>query len=431
MNRAPRRPVCPPALLGAMLLACLPACSDGPLLPDNQCVSGWPDPGEPFEPAAPLAGVTPGIAWRTPLGSSINDWLLLTDDRIALTAASSLYLLDHDGALLRRRSSAAFENVTSAVADDDGNFYFAGHSVYSVDPDGELRWLTPLPGEDGRYPRAVGRLVREPGGDLYFGASDGHLYAVGGDGGALRWRTRLTGDGQRPPAVLGGVGDAVLAIARDGAPQAQLWNTATGAPMAHFVGPGGEHHGAMFGRRLGIVTQRLEDRGGAYPWMHISVLDSCSRERWHLPARRPQWPALIGPDDQLFVVERDDVEDSPTFVSVYDVDGKRVAGPVAMPPPWGIGADGTIYAVACDSSGYDGPSRLHAYDSALEEQWMLPLGDSCPMAGPVINAGGRMFFAWYFERVAEIVAVQTASPGVARTSWPVRRHDARGTGWLD
>jgi hypothetical protein len=431
MNHPERRPSCPPALLGAMLLACLAACGDGPLLPDNQCVSGWPDPGEPFEPAAPLAGVTPGVVWRTPLGSSINDWLLLTEDRIAMTTTSSLYLLDHEGTLLRRRSSAAFENVTSAVADDDGNFYFVGHSVYSVDPDGELRWLTPLPGADGRYPRGVGRLVREPGGDLYFGASDGHLYAVDGDDGALRWRTRLTGDGQRPPAVLGGVGDAVLAIARDGAPQAQLWNTATGAPMAHFVGPGGEHHGAMFGRRLGIVTQRMEDRGGAYPWMHISVLDSCARERWRIPATRPQWPVLIGPDDQLFVVERDDVEGSPTFVSVYDVDGKRVAGPAAMPPPWGIGADGTIYAVACDSSGYDGPSRLHAYDAALEEQWMLPLGDACPMAGPVINASGRMFFAWYFERAAEIVAVQTASPGLARTSWPVRRHDARGTGWLD
>lgn len=414
-----------------VLLACLaPACSDGPLLPENQCVRGWPEAAR-FEPAASLAGVTPGVVWRTPLGSSINDWLLLTDTRLAFTAGGSLYLLDHEGALLGRRSSAAFESVTSAVADDDGNFYFVGHSVHSVDPDGALRWLTPLPGESGRYPRATGRLVRDPGGDLYFGATDGHLYAVDGDDGALRWRTRLTGDGQRPPAVLGGAGDAVLAIARDGSPQAQLWNTATGAPMAHFVGRGGEHHGAMLGRSLGIVTQRMEDRGGAYPWMHISVLDSCSRERWQIPARRPQWPALVGPDDQLFVVERDDVEGSPTFVSVYDVDGERVAGPVAMPPPWGIGADGTIYAVACDSSAYDGPSRLHAYSPALEEQWMLPLGDACPVAGPVIDADGRLYFAWYFERTAEIVAVQTASPGIARTSWPVRRHDARGTGWLD
>ncbi|HWN66815.1 MAG TPA: hypothetical protein VNM90_04195, partial [Haliangium sp.] len=99
--------------------------------------------------------------------------------------------------------------------------------------------------------------------------------------------------------------------------------------------------------------------------------------------------------------------------------------------PWGIGADGTVYAVACDSSGYEGPSRLHAYDAGLGELWSLPLGDACPMAGPVIDARGRLYFAWFIDGGAEIVAVQTASPGLAETSWPVRRHDARGAAWLD
>jgi outer membrane protein assembly factor BamB len=409
--------------------AALPACKDD--LPENQCVDGWPAAGEPFAAADPLAGVTPGIVWRTRLGASMGDWLLLTDDRLAFATGGSLYLLDHDGNLLRRRGSPAAETITSAVADRDGNFYFAGHSVYSVDRDGELRWLAPLPGDDGIFPRATGRMVMSPDEALFFGATDGHLYAVEGRDGALRWRRRLTADDQRPPAVLGGAGNAVLAIARDGEPTAQLWNTATGAPTAHFVGPDGERHGAMLGRSLGIVSQRMEDRGGPYPWMHVAVLDPCARERWRLPARRPQWPALIGPDDRLFMVERDDVEGSPTFVNVYDDAGARVAGPVEMPPPWGIGADGTVYAVACDSSGYEGPSRLHAYDAALGELWTLPLGDACPMAGPVIDARGRLYFAWYIDNGTEIVAVQTASPGIAATSWPVRRRDARGTGWLD
>jgi outer membrane protein assembly factor BamB len=418
--------------LAGLLGALLPACKDDPPPSGNQCVSDWPAAGEPFVPAAPLLGVRPRILWRTRAGSAANDALLLTGDRLAFTSGGSLYLLDHDGNVVRRRGGAAFEtSVTSAVADRDGNFYFVGHSVYSVDASGDFRWLAPLPGEDGLFPRGVGRLVHGRDGGLFFGATDGHLYAVEARDGALRWRTPLTAQGQRPPAVLGGAGNAVLAIARDGDPGPQLWNSATGAPMARFAGPAGDRHGAMFGRRLGIVTQRMEDRGGPYPWMHISVLDACAGERWQLAAERPQWPALIGPDDQLFVVERDDVENSPTFVSVYDIDGRRVAGPVAMPPPWGIGADGTIYAVACDSSGYEGPSRLHAYDAALEQQWMLPLGDACPMAGPVIDAEGRLYFAWHIDRGNEIVAVQTASPGLADTSWPVRRHDARGAAWLD
>lgn len=415
--------------LAGFMCTLLPACKDD--LPDNQCVGDWPAAAEPFAPAASLPGVTPAVLWRTRLGSSMGDWLLLTEDRVAFAAGASLYLLDHDGNLVRRRGSPAFEVITSAVADRDGNFYFAGHSVYSVDGAGDFRWLAPLPGDDGIFPRATGRMVMSPDNGLFFGATDGHLYAVEGKDGALRWRKRVTGDGQRPPAVLGGAGNAVLALARDGEPTAQLWNAGTGEPVAHFVGPDGERHGAMLGRRLGIVTQRMEDRGGPYPWMHVSVLDTCARERWHLAAERPQWPVLIGPDDQLFMVERDDVEGSPTFVSVYDHGGERVTGPVEMPLPWGIGADGTVYAVTCDSSGYDGPSRLHAYDAGLDELWSLPLGDACPMAGPVIDDQGRLYFAWYIDSGTEIIAVQTASPGIAATSWPVRRHDARGAAWLD
>lgn len=413
----------------AALAAMVSACKDD--LPANQCVEDWPAMGAPFVPADSLPGVTPGIVWRTRLGSGMGDWLLVTGERVAFAAGGSLYLLDRDGNYLRRRGSPAFESITSAVADADGNFYFAGHSVYSVDANGDFRWLAPLPGDDGIFPRATGRMVMSPDDGLFFGATDGHLYAFDGAAGALRWRTRVTADNQRPPAVLGGAGNAVLAIARDGDPRAQLWNATTGAPTAHLVGPDGERHAAMFGRGLGIVSQRMEDRGGPYPWMHVSVLDTCARERWHIAATRPQWPVLIGPGEQLFMVERDDVEDSPTFASVYDQDGARVAGPVAMPPPWGIGADGTVYAVACDSGGYDGPSRLHAYDAALNELWTLPLGDACPMAGPVIDEQGRLYFAWYIDDGAEIIAVQTASPGIAATSWPVRRRDARGTGWLD
>jgi hypothetical protein len=38
-------------------------------------------------------------------------------------------------------------------------------------------------------------------------------------------------------------------------------------------------------------------------------------------------------------------------------------------------------------------------------------------------AGGRRFDV-------EIVAVQTPLPGLARSGWPMPRHDAAGTGWL-
>ncbi|WP_428267545.1 PQQ-binding-like beta-propeller repeat protein [Haliangium sp.] len=422
----------------AALIASAVGCGDGPLLPSNRCVAGWPgaageegEAGPRFVPAPPLDGVEPGVLWTSRVTTAgVNDWLLLNGDRVAFAAGGSLYLLDRDGNYLGRTSSTGREGVTSAVVGRDGNFYMVGYSVYSVSPDGDLRWVTPLPDDDGRFPRARGRLVADPGGGLYFGADDGYLYAVEAADGRLRWRTRVSGDGERPPAVMTGGGDAVVAIARDGGPKPQLYSTATGEPIAHFDGPRGERFVAMFGRDLGIVTQRMEDRGGAYPWMHITVLDACAHERWRIDAQRPQWPALIGADDRLYVTERDDVEGSATFTSVYDVDGARVAGPVATATPWGLGADGTLYAVACDSSGYDGPSRLYAYDQDLNQQWMLPLGDACPMVGPVIDDQGRLYLGWYRDRATEIIAIQTRSPGLADTSWPTRRRDPRGTGWL-
>ena len=102
-----------------------------------------------------------------------------------------------------------------------------------------------------------------------------------------------------------------------------------------------------------------------------------------------------------------------------------------MPIPWAIGADGTVYAVACDSPGMDGPSRLHAYGPDLRQRWMLPLGQACPTAGPVIEPDGRLYFTWYRDRTTEVVAVQTDSPGLAATSWPTRRRDARGAAWVE
>lgn len=420
-------------LLAASLVIAAGACKDDPPLAANRCVSGWPSAGE-FRPAPALDVAAPAILWRTRVtGAAVNDWLVVTDDRVAFTAGGSLYQLDRDGNYLHRRGSVGRERVSSVAVDADGNFYFVGYSVYSVDSAGEFRWIQPLPERSdspGNYPRAQGRLVSDGRGGLYFGANDGFLYAAAMDTGEVRWRTEVTGAGERPPAPVGGVSHGLLAIAPDGDPNPQLWDTASGRPLAHFLGPTGDRYGAMFGRELGIVTQRMEDRGGAYPWMHISVLDECSRERWQVPATRPQWPVLIGPGEQLFVVERDDIEHSDTFVSIYQPDGARATGPVQMPPPWAIGADGTIYAVACDSSGYDGPSRLYAYSAALEPLWTLPLGEACPMAGPVIDADGRLYFSWYSESGTEVVAIQTASPGLADTSWPLRRGNNQGTGWL-
>lgn len=411
-------------------------CQQPPKTLASKCVDDWPA-ARSFTPADSL-DVEPEIVWQARVtGSPTSANMLWNGRHVAFTANARLYALDSSGAMMVRRPSAGLEGLGSGAVDAEGNYYVVGASVYSFDPDGELRWIVPLSSYSDKAgwesPRATGRLVLAPDGSLYFGASDGYLYGVDIRDGSLRWRSKVSdpASGQRAPVVVAGVGNAIMGISRTGTWQPGLWNRETGEAMAFFSSQDGERYGRMIGARIGIVTERFEDRGGAYPWMQITALDRCSRPRFTLTAERPQWPVLIGPGDQLYVVERDDVEGSPTFVSVYSPDGVRVKGPVAMAIPWAIGADGTIYGVACDTPGVDGPSRLHAYNAELEEQWMLPLGDSCPTAGPIIDDSGKLYFVWYRDLASEVVTVQTTSPGLADTAWPIRRHDVRGAGWVE
>jgi outer membrane protein assembly factor BamB len=416
------------------LLALLAACKGPPREFTNKCAPGWPAPTAPA-PAAPLAGVTPGILWRTPLTLGVtNDWILVGPEKIALTAGARLYLLDKQGNYLGGRTSAAFEGVSSAVVDDEGNYYFVGQNAYSTDADGTLRWLVPLDGARADAPGAGRSSALSPAGVMIVGASDGALYGISTADGARVWRREVAQEGERAPVVKAGIGGAVIAVTRgkDGAARPQLFDAATGEPLAWWASDEGERHGVFAAPALGIVTQRMEDKGGPYPWMHVSVLDECSREKWTIPAARPQWPVLVGPGDRLFMVERDDETGSATFVSVYDPAGARVLGPVAAAPPWALGADGTVYGLECDSEGHDGPSRLIAYDGAtLGETWRLELGASCPSAGPVIDAEGRLYFTWFIDGATEVVAVQTTSPGLATdAAWPARGRDVRGTRWV-
>ena len=419
------------AALSPLVVLLLASCQGPPRTLLNACVEDWPDEREPFTPAPAIDEVTPEILWSQRItGTPPNDTLILAQDHVLLGASSRLYSVERATGAVSRVTSGGRESITTAAIDDQGQRYFAGFSMYSVTPDGEYRYIVPLSPDPLQPVRARGRMIQDPDGVLFFGTDDGYLYAVEPSDGSVRWKRQASKSGERRPIVVGGIGDALLAFSPDGTWRPQLWNRHTGEPMAWFTSEDGERHGAMIGATLGIVTQRFEDRGGSYPWMHISVLDRCSKERFSVPATRPQWPVLIGPGDHLYVVERDDIPGSDTFVSVYAPDGMRAAGPTRMPIPWAIGADGTIYAVSCDSEGVEGPSRLHAYSADLEERWMLPLGDACPMSGPVIDDSGRLFFAWYRDRGTEIVAVQTPSPGLARTSWATRRGDERATGWV-
>jgi outer membrane protein assembly factor BamB len=407
------------------------ACENPPATVANRCVDEWPasPPGE-GSLAQPIGGVTPGtIVWhRAVTHNVIRGQLLWTPDLLYMTGGGRIYLLDHAGHLQATHVTAGYEGVGSATVDDAGNVYYVGENVYSVDKQGNWRFITPI--DPATNPFAGGQILRRDD-TIFFTASDGDLYAVDTSTGMRLWRREVGKNIANPAAILGGVGNAILVITRGTSPSSKLYDVSTGAPIASFTTDKGDPtYGEMIGGTIGIVTERQDDTTGPYPWMHISALDPCSRPRWTIDPSRPQWPALIAPNDDLLVVERDDVQGSPTFVSRYSPDGTKVVASAPAAPPWAIGADGTIYGVTCDSPGYEGPSRLIAYDPSLHELWRLELGPSCPTTTPVIGDDGIMYFGRWVGDVTDLIAVQTSSPGLAKSGWPTRRHDALGTGWV-
>jgi outer membrane protein assembly factor BamB len=411
-----------------LVVGTLAACQGPPREVANQCIPAWPAARQVgFAPR--LTGKTPALLFHTPLTSGItSDWLVADQAHVAFTAGGRLYILDHDGTFIVSRGGLSAERVSSPLLLDDGAFAFAGASGYVVAADGSWRAVVPLP--PGPTPAAspsAGRLIASRLGRLYVGADDGSVLALEAATGVLGWRVPLAGAGERPPSVLGGIGGGLFVSAPDTARAPDVLDAATGAALQRFDG----ETVVMAGPTLGLVTQAQDEASLHYPWMHLGVRDPCGKLRWRLPAERPQWPVLVGAEDRLYVVERDDTPQSPTFVSVYAADGTRLVDDAPAAIPWALGADGTIYGLRCDSPGHEGPSRLTAYDQDLTERWHVDLGAICPHGGPIIDDQGRLFFTAFDGEWTSLYGVQTDSPGLLGSAWPVRRVDRRGTAWVE
>jgi outer membrane protein assembly factor BamB len=416
----------------ALAVLLLAACQGPPDGFANRCVEGWPA-AAPVTLAPPLGGVAAGtVKWGTVIsGSTAADGLALSGDRIVVGAGATTFFLDPaTGAVAARRSSRSFDRQAAPVVGPDGTIYTAGLSVAAMDTTGEYLWMTPL-ARGAITPNAGRHLLLSPDGVLFFTAGDGWLRAWSTETGQELWKREIGNSALGAATILAGVGNAVMVIRRHVDGEATtLHDTRTGLPLATWPGSPARH-GALLGREIGIVTRKMLPTDGPYPWMEIGVLDPCSRDKWTLPASRPQWPVLLGQDDELYVVERDDVPGSDTYVSVYGADGTRKLGPVHAAPPWVLGADGTVYGLSCDSGHPESPSRLHAYDPAFNELWRIELGDICPNGSAIIAPDGTLYFTQFAPSHTDVVAVQTASPGMLPSSWPTRRLNARATGWLE
>jgi hypothetical protein len=124
---------------------------------------------------------------------------------------------------------------------------------------------------------------------------------------------------------------------------------------------------------------------------------------------------------------------SPVWLEAYDTQGALVAGPVPGGRPVAVGADGTIYGLLCNEQDWTQPSSLVGYTPDFRETMRVDLNGYCPEEGVALSDDGVLYLVRGAPSPAgaEVVAVQTRSPGLARSSWPiVGKGDNGGTRWL-
>jgi hypothetical protein len=132
---------------------------------------------------------------------------------------------------------------------------------------------------------------------------------------------------------------------------------------------------------------------------------------------------------------------APDRIIAYDSTGKIVAGPAPSAGmaeassdaevPTFSGADGTTYTVLCHA-GNQLSTTVLAYDSQLAVLWQLDIGPGCPNGPGALTDDGMIYLTRPAQNnpTTELIAIQSTSPGLARSSWPTLRHDNRGTSWL-
>jgi hypothetical protein len=399
----------------------------------SRCIEDWPTAGG-AHPRKPSLNVDAGkVLWRINVGGSQSGDLsdggpVLSGDRIAFHASEWVYFVNKDGSVARQVSyNNAAERSSALVADLDGNVYYsAPGGLYSLDANGNLRWSlsSPVPPNVGEFASGIPPVLG-PDGVVYFATVDKSVGAYRTSDGKQLWsRPGPANDNINRPRVVGGGGKALFVAYEGLYPDARTdaLDTGDGTRLGSFVDP---TNGNSFTWYWGVW---LEGWTLGVAFANRYVFDICGNLSW---SSNPSGMATVAPGEILVygtIGQSGDV-----FLSHMDMLGNVIAGPApAEGGPIAAGADGTVYNFRCEDAATS-INRLLAYSYDLKELWRLDLGgNACKgMTGNVIlDDDGVMYFTRRGYLLTEVIAIQTASPGLADSSWPSLRHDNRGTAWL-
>jgi hypothetical protein len=95
-----------------------------------------------------------------------------------------------------------------------------------------------------------------------------------------------------------------------------------------------------------------------------------------------------------------------------------------------VGADGTLIVADCAAGG---GAVVRGLDARLQVTWSVDIGVGCPsQRSAALGSDGVLYIAHNIgSDEAEIVAIQTTSPGAAKTSFAVVGNgDSGNRGWI-
>ncbi len=387
-------------------------------------------------PGRPSLDTQPRILWRAPIPRTPPaDGIAVTRDRVSVAAGASAFIYDRQGNLKTQYTTQQFIPIAGVVADAEGNFYYAGGEAFSLSGSGELRWIIGLrPGRIG--PPSVFAL--SPDGVLYSMQQDNRLRAFEKDTGRELWAiTFPPGEGEpwgnAVRSVVAGYRDLLVVQLNEWG--LRIFDRRTGKQLATIPGT---YPFAAFGASgdFGIFAGPTGGPGDTLHSSRLTVYGFDGVFRWAVTGNRLSKPAFVDLLGRLVVSEFE----PPGFPRLvrYSCEGQRVdEAPFPLDPAKRpvttedslLGADGVAYVTTFTRVGLANATHdLVALDRDFRQLWRMSFPAEIAR-GSALSDDGVLYISVRSTQ-PELIAIQTTSPGPAKTSWPSMRNNYFLGGWL-
>jgi len=396
------------------------------------CLDGWAErPTAVPAPSSAKTG-TPSILWRSDLGAGALPFVpgvALSGDHVIVSSGASWLALDRatGSVVFSRMTNPASYSLGAPVTGRDGRIYVQSDvRLHAYSPAGDLLWTHDLDRPTSAEPEPGHFAPTLVGDQMVLPLSFGVARAVGPKGESV-W---VAEKGQAVPTfavghwALGYDGSTSFATDLRTARRSGALRDASGHGMVFLTVLGGR----------GILAAVQESDG-----LRFVLVDTCGNQQWSTKLAGKGWAtregrALVGPGENTYVqlLRTDENGDlaRPFNIVAIDPSGKIVAGPTPRKEtPSLVGADGVLYAVEYRSGRTS--STIAALTPGLVQQWTVEVPGELDQDSSAALADDGVLYLQLASASSRnsVVAIQTTSPGLARSSWPALRHDNGATNW--